>query len=100
LDLISLFATALLWMQRAIILCVNMFTHLALLMLRLSLVQIADRVGSYIGGAFTCLTLALADDLGVFRYMADAPPASSHAIAKSTKLHERWVRELLHQLVR
>lgn len=41
----------------------------------------------------------MADKLGVFKYMAQAGPKDTKEIAKGTGLHERWIREMMHQLV-
>ena len=62
--------------------------------------QVAERMAQNLCGAATVLMVGLADSLGIFKHMAGKPPASSAAIAAATALHERWVRELLYQLVR
>ena len=62
--------------------------------------QVAERMGQNMSGAVTVLMVGLADSLGIFKHMAGKPPATSTAIATATGLHERWVRELLYQLVR
>jgi hypothetical protein len=64
------------------------------------LVQVAERMVENLRGAATVLMVGLADSLGLFRYMTGTPPATSSEIAAGMNLHERWVRELLYQLVR
>ena len=56
-------------------------------------------MGGYLCGASTTLMVALGDSLGLFRYMSGKSPASSKEIASGTGLHERYVREMLYQLV-
>lgn len=71
-----------------------------LLQVQSCVVKVAERMGGYLCGAATTLMVALGDSLGLFRYMAGMPPATSSDIADGTNLHERWVREMLYQLVR
>jgi 2-polyprenyl-3-methyl-5-hydroxy-6-metoxy-1,4-benzoquinol methylase len=48
-------------------------------------------------GALTCALGYLGDKLGLYAALADAGPADSTELAEKTGLHERWVREWLHQ---
>ena len=54
----------------------------------------------YMAGAATVSMVALADQLGIFKFMAGWPAESTQQVADGMRLSERWVRELLHQLVR
>jgi len=62
--------------------------------------QVAERMGSNLVGAITVLMVGLADSLGIFKHMAGQAPQTAATVAAASGLHERWVRELLHQLVR
>jgi len=55
----------------------------------------AYQVWSYKQGEMVSLLIHLGDRLGLYRAMRDAGPLSSHELADSTGLHERWVREWL-----
>jgi hypothetical protein len=61
--------------------------------------QVAERMGGVMLGAVTALMVSLCDALGVFKSMAGEAPATAAEIAARTGLHERWVREMLYQLV-
>ena len=55
------------------------------------------QVFSKLEGAFTAGMIHLGDRLGLYRAMADADgPLTSERLAATTGLHERWVREWLH----
>lgn len=59
--------------------------------------QYTFRVFSKLEGAFTAGMIHLGDQLGLYRAMADSENSlSSHELADATGLHERWVREWLH----
>lgn len=64
--------------------------------MQLVLVQVADRMGGYLCGAATTLMVGARDSLGLFHYMSGKPPKE---IAYGTNLHEKYVREMLYQLV-
>ncbi len=52
---------------------------------------------SKLEGAFTAGMIHLGDRLGLYRALADADgPMTSDELATATDLHERWVREWLH----
>jgi SAM-dependent methyltransferase len=64
-----------------------------------------DRLGAYalrvfgtLDGAVTAAMIHLGGELGLYRGLANGP-ASSHELAERTQLHERWVREWLHNQV-
>lgn len=48
-------------------------------------------------GAFTCVLGHVGDKLGLYAALRDAGPSTSEELAQRTELHERWVREWLHQ---
>ena len=59
----------------------------------------AGRVLGFLNGAGTALFLSLGHRTGLFDAMSTMEPASSEAIATSTGLNERYVREWLNGLV-
>ena len=66
-----------------------------------ALLQVTARLLGYMAGSATVNMIYLADSLGLFAYLAERPdPESSSEVAANMGLAERWVRELLHQLVR
>ena len=68
-----------------------------------ALLQVTARLLGYMAGSATVNMIYLADSLGLFAYLAERPnPESSSEVAANMGLafKERWVRELLHQLVR
>ena len=59
--------------------------------------QFSFQVYSKLEGAFTAGMIHLGDRLGLYRALADADgPMTSAELADATGLHERWVREWLH----
>lgn len=48
-------------------------------------------------GAFTCALGLVGDRLGLYAALKEAGPCTSEQLAARTGLHERWVREWLHQ---
>ena len=57
-------------------------------------------VFSKLEGAVTAGMIHLGDQLGLYRALADSTsPMSSASLASATNLHERWVREWLHNQV-
>ena len=59
--------------------------------------QFSFHVYSKLEGAFTAGMIHLGDRLGLYRAIADADgPLTSADVADRTGLHERWVREWLH----
>ncbi len=55
------------------------------------------QVYSKLEGAFTAGMIHLGDRLGLYRAMAESEtPLTSQGLADATGLHERWVREWLH----
>ncbi len=55
------------------------------------------QVYSKLEGAFTAGMIHLGDRLGLYRALADSDgPMTSDELATATDLHERWVREWLH----
>ncbi len=57
----------------------------------------AQRVFGALGGAMTSAMICLGDRLGLYRALAGGAPVDSRELAARTGLHERWVREWLHQ---
>jgi SAM-dependent methyltransferase len=57
----------------------------------------AKLVFGALGGAMTSAMIYLGDRLGLYRALAGAGPVTSAELAERTGLHERWVREWLHQ---
>ncbi|MDJ0866757.1 MAG: methyltransferase domain-containing protein [Myxococcota bacterium] len=57
----------------------------------------AKLVFGALGGAMTSAMICLGDRLGLFRALAGAGPLTSAELAERTGLHERWVREWMHQ---
>jgi 2-polyprenyl-3-methyl-5-hydroxy-6-metoxy-1,4-benzoquinol methylase len=57
----------------------------------------AKRVFGHLEGAMTSAMVYLGDHLGLYRALAGAGPLDAAALAGRTGLHERWVREWLHQ---
>ncbi len=59
--------------------------------------QFSFQVFSKLEGAFTAGMIHLGDRLGLYRALADGDgPMTSANLADATGLHERWVREWLH----
>jgi len=50
-----------------------------------------------VDGAMTCALGYLGDKLGLYAALAQHGPATSEELARAAGLHERWVREWLHQ---
>ena len=66
----------------------------------LDMQKVEARFGQLFGkveGALTCVLGLLGDKLGLYRAMRKIGPSTSEELAKETGLHERWVREWLHQ---
>lgn len=61
--------------------------------------DMAVRVITDTGGAFTVTLGYIGDRLGLFKAMAGAGPMTSAELAKKTKLNERYVREWLRSMV-
>jgi 2-polyprenyl-3-methyl-5-hydroxy-6-metoxy-1,4-benzoquinol methylase len=57
----------------------------------------ALRVFGALGGAVTSAMICLGDRLGLYHALADGVSVTSEELAARTGLHERWVREWLHQ---
>ena len=57
----------------------------------------AKRLFGHLEGAMTAAMVYLGDRLGLYAAMAGAGPLDSAALAARTGLHERWLREWLHQ---
>jgi len=57
----------------------------------------AKLVFGSLGGAMTSAMIYLGDRLGLYRALAGAGPLTSEQLASRAGLHERWVREWLHQ---
>jgi 2-polyprenyl-3-methyl-5-hydroxy-6-metoxy-1,4-benzoquinol methylase len=57
----------------------------------------AKRVFGALGGAMTSAMIYLGDRLGLYSALADGGPLTSEELASRTGLHERWVREWMHQ---
>jgi len=57
----------------------------------------AKRLFGHLGGAMTSAMVYLGDHLGLYRALTAAGPLDAPALAERTGLHERWVREWLHQ---
>jgi 2-polyprenyl-3-methyl-5-hydroxy-6-metoxy-1,4-benzoquinol methylase len=57
----------------------------------------ATRVFGHLEGAMTSAMVYLGDQLGLYRALAGAGPITSAGLAERTGLHERWLREWLHQ---
>ena len=59
--------------------------------------EMARTVFGALGGAMTSAMIYLGDRLGLYRALAEVDAATSHELAATTALSERWVREWLHQ---
>jgi 2-polyprenyl-3-methyl-5-hydroxy-6-metoxy-1,4-benzoquinol methylase len=59
--------------------------------------EYAKRLFGSLGGAMTAAMIHVGDHLGLYRALAGAGPLSSEELAERTGLHERWVREWMHQ---
>ena len=59
--------------------------------------EFADEVSRSITGGLNCALTLLGDQLGLYRALDQHGPMDSHALAKTTSLSERWVREWLYQ---
>lgn len=57
----------------------------------------AKRVFGHLEGAMTSAMIYLGDRLGLYQTLAGAGPLNSVQLAERTGLHERWLREWLHQ---
>jgi SAM-dependent methyltransferase len=57
----------------------------------------AKLVFGALGGAMTAALIWLGDRLGLYRALAGAGALTSAELAERTGLHERWVREWMHQ---
>jgi 2-polyprenyl-3-methyl-5-hydroxy-6-metoxy-1,4-benzoquinol methylase len=57
----------------------------------------ARRVFDALGGATTAAMICLGDRLGLYRALADGEPVTSAQLATRSGLHERWLREWMHQ---
>jgi 2-polyprenyl-3-methyl-5-hydroxy-6-metoxy-1,4-benzoquinol methylase len=57
---------------------------------------LADRAVGYLAGAAVSALVCLGDQLGLYRALAEAGPATSGERAAAAGLDERWVREWLH----
>jgi len=61
--------------------------------------EFGGRVIDLINGASTVFMMSIGHQTGLFDTMATLPPATSHEIAATAGLNERYVREWLNQLV-
>ena len=61
--------------------------------------QLALRIVSDMGGAFTMALAYIGDRLGIYQEMRDAGPVTSEELASRTGLQERYVREWLRAMV-
>jgi 2-polyprenyl-3-methyl-5-hydroxy-6-metoxy-1,4-benzoquinol methylase len=59
--------------------------------------EYAKRLFGALGGAMTSAMVYLGDRLGLYRALALLGDATSEELARHTGLHERWLREWLHQ---
>ncbi len=59
--------------------------------------QFSGQVSQSVAGGLNCALTLLGDQLGLYRALKDKGPMNSEALAESTKLSERWVREWLYQ---
>jgi len=59
--------------------------------------EYAKRLFGALGGAMTSAMVYLGDRLGLYRALALLGSATSEELARHTGLHERWLREWLHQ---
>ena len=50
-----------------------------------------------VAASFNCAITVLGDRLGLYRALAEIGPCDSQSLADYLNLHERWVREWLHQ---
>jgi 2-polyprenyl-3-methyl-5-hydroxy-6-metoxy-1,4-benzoquinol methylase len=57
----------------------------------------ARRIFDALGGATTAAMICLGDRLGLYRALADGEPVTSAELAARSGLHERWLREWMHQ---
>ncbi len=58
--------------------------------------ETAKHVFGLLNGAVTSALVYLGDELGLYRALAEHGPTDSAGLAAATGLHERWVREWLH----
>src|SRR5690606_23892001 len=61
--------------------------------------NLAHRVVSDMGGAFTMALAYVGDQLGLYKAMCGAGPMTSEELAAKTGLNERYVREWLKAMV-
>src|ERR1700694_2722258 len=61
--------------------------------------QFAERVLGIVNDGMLALMLSIGHRTGLFDQMAGLPPSTSEAIAKASKLNERYVREWLGAMV-
>jgi 2-polyprenyl-3-methyl-5-hydroxy-6-metoxy-1,4-benzoquinol methylase len=59
----------------------------------------ADRVVKALNDGALCLMMSIGHRTGLFDAMREAPPSTSHEVARSAKLDERYVREWLGAMV-
>ena len=57
--------------------------------------ELAGKLVGDLGAAMAGASILLGDRLGLYKAMAGGEPVTSAALAKKTKLHERYVREWL-----
>ena len=55
------------------------------------------QTGGMVAASFNCAITVLGDRLGLYRALDEVGPSTSSELASHLQLHERWVREWLHQ---
>ena len=55
------------------------------------------QTGGMVAASFNCAITVLGDRLGLYQALGELGPSTSSELAFHLKLHERWVREWLHQ---
>ena len=55
------------------------------------------QTGGMVAASFNCAITVLGDRLGLYRALGKLGPSTSSELASHLQLHERWVREWLHQ---
>jgi 2-polyprenyl-3-methyl-5-hydroxy-6-metoxy-1,4-benzoquinol methylase len=55
------------------------------------------QTGGMVAASFNCAITVLGDRLGLYQALGELGPSTSSELALHVKLHERWVREWLHQ---
>ena len=55
------------------------------------------QTGGMVAASFNCAITVLGDRLGLYQALGELGPSTGSELALHLELHERWVREWLHQ---